>query len=51
MGTRDQARRLAVRFLLDEFGRADGKVFPFYIYCKLPNYEPLFQYESEVYTH
>jgi hypothetical protein len=41
METRDKMRRMVVRHLLDRFGRTSGKVCPFYIYCKLPNYKPL----------
>ncbi len=41
METHDRMRRRVVRYLLDNFGRLDGKVCPFYVYCKFPNYKPL----------
>jgi hypothetical protein len=39
--TREQARQIAIQFLLDKFGRFQGKVVPFYLYREFPNYEPL----------
>lgn len=48
METQNQVRRMIIQYLLDRYGRVCGKLCPFFLYRKLPNYERLQEERIEI---